>query len=144
MFDLIIGIILLVFSVFLVIAVLMQEGKSHNLSGTIAGGADTFFGKNKGQAVSKKLSVLTTVVAVIFVLLVCTVYVRNAENKTDNESFWEMVVGSGEEEKTEDTTAADTTAATAEETTAAEAEDTTAADAEETTAEQTEETTVAE
>ena len=131
MFDLIIGIILLVFSVFLVIAVLMQEGKSHNLSGTIAGGADTFFGKNKGQAVSKKLSVLTTVVAVIFVLLVCTVYVRNAENKTDNESFWEMVVGSGEEDKAEDTTAAD-------------AEETTAADAEETTAEQAEDTTAAE
>lgn len=136
MFDLIIGIILLVFSVFLVIAVLMQEGKSHNLSGTIAGGADTFFGKNKGQAVSKKLSVLTSVVAIIFVLLVCTVYVRNAENKTDNESFWEMVVGSGDEDKTEDTTAAqDTTAAEAEETTAAEAEDTTAEQAEDTTAE---------
>ncbi|MDD6095249.1 MAG: preprotein translocase subunit SecG [Clostridia bacterium] len=136
MFDLIIGIILLVFSVFLVIAVLMQEGKSHNLSGTIAGGADTFFGKNKGQAVSKKLSVLTSVVAIIFVLLVCTVYVRNAENKTDNESFWEMVVGSGDEDKTEDTTAAqDTTAAAAEETTAAEAEDTTAEQAEDTTAE---------
>lgn len=136
MFDLIIGIILLVFSVFLVIAVLMQEGKSHNLSGTIAGGADTFFGKNKGQAVSKKLSVLTSVVAIIFVLLVCTVYVRNAENKTDNESFWEMVVGSGDEDKTEDTTAAqDTTAAAAEETTAAEAEDTTAEQAGDTTAE---------
>ena len=136
MFDLIIGIILLVFSVFLVIAVLMQEGKSHNLSGTIAGGADTFFGKNKGQAVSKKLSVLTSVVAIIFVLLVCTVYVRNAENKTDNESFWEMVVGSGDEDKTEDTTAAqDTTAAAAEETTAAEAEDTTAEQTGDTTAE---------
>ena len=123
MFDLIIGIILLVFSVFLVIAVLMQEGKSHNLSGTIAGGADTFFGKNKGQAVSKKLSVLTSIVAVIFVLLVCTVYVRNAENKTENETFWEMLAGGEKEDaKTEDTAdkAEEKTETTAAETTAAE------------------------
>lgn len=133
MFDLIVGIILIVFSVFLVVAVLMQEGKSHNLSGTIAGGADTFFGKNKGQAVSRKLSVLTSVVAVIFVLLVCTVYIRSAENTNGNESFWEMVMGSESEDTTAaddhdhdhedeaDTTAADTTAAetTAAETTAA-------------------------
>ena len=113
-FELVIGIILLVFSVFLVVAVLMQEGKSHNLSGTIAGGADTFFGKNKGQAVSKKLSVVTSVVAVIFVLLVCTVYIVNTDNKNDNESFWEMVVG-GDDEKAEipaDTSAAETPADT--------------------------------
>ena len=41
---LIIGIILLAFAVFLIVAVLMQQGKSHNLSGAIAGGAETFPG----------------------------------------------------------------------------------------------------
>ena len=40
--QIVIGIILIVFAVFLIIAVLMQQGKSHNLSGTIAGGAETF------------------------------------------------------------------------------------------------------
>ena len=73
--QIVIGIILLVFAVFLIVAVLMQQGKSHNLSGTIAGGAETFFGKSKAQTINKKLSVLTTVVALVFVLLVSTVYV---------------------------------------------------------------------
>ena len=73
--QIVIGIILLVFAVFLIVAVLMQQGKSHNLSGTIAGGAETFFGKSKAQTINKKLSVLTTVVAIVFVLLVSPVYV---------------------------------------------------------------------
>lgn len=45
------------------------------LSGTIAGGAETFFGKSKAQTLDKKLSVVTTVVAVVFVALVLCVYV---------------------------------------------------------------------
>jgi preprotein translocase subunit SecG len=69
------GIIMLVASVFLIIAVLMQSGKSHNLSGAIAGGAETFFGKTKGKALDKKLSRLTTIVAIVFVVLVVIVYV---------------------------------------------------------------------
>ena len=116
-FELVIGIILLVFSVFLVVAVLMQEGKSHNLSGTIAGGADTFFGKSKGQTVSRKLSVLTTVVAIIFVVLVCAVYIVSADNKNENEGFWDMLTGNDSAV----TTVADDTAA-ADETTVAEKE----------------------
>ena len=54
--DLILGIVLLVAAIFLVVAVLMQNGKSRRLSGTIAGGAETFFGKEKGKAIDKKLT----------------------------------------------------------------------------------------
>ncbi|MBR6675955.1 MAG: preprotein translocase subunit SecG, partial [Clostridia bacterium] len=72
---LIIGIILLLFALFLIVAVLMQQGKAHNLSGAIAGGAETFFGKSKASSINKKLSILTTVVAIVFVVLVCVVYV---------------------------------------------------------------------
>lgn len=98
---LIIGIILLVFAVFLIVAVLMQQGKAHNLSGAIAGGAETFFGKSKAQTMNKKLSVLTSVVAVIFVVLVCAVYVMQPSSKTagDYDSFWEMLFDAGEEEE---------------------------------------------
>ena len=67
------AIILLVAAVFLVVAVLMQSGKDHNLSGTISGGADTFFGKSKGKTIDKILSKVTTVVAILFVLLVIVV-----------------------------------------------------------------------
>ncbi len=69
-----IGIILIVAAIFLTIAVLMQHGKSHNLSGTIAGASETFFGKSKASTIDKKLSVLTTVVAIIFVILVLVAY----------------------------------------------------------------------
>lgn len=69
-----IGIILIVAAVFLTIAVLMQHGKSHNLSGTIAGASETFFGKSKASTIDKKLSVLTTVVAIVFVVLVLVAY----------------------------------------------------------------------
>ena len=73
--EIIFGVIILVFAVFLVVAVLMQHGKSKNLSGTIAGGAETFFGKEKGRTIDKVLSTLTTVVAVIFVIGVLLLYI---------------------------------------------------------------------
>ena len=100
---LVIGIILLVFAVFLIVAVLMQQGKAHNLSGTIAGGAETFFGKTKGQTINKKLSVLTTVVAIIFALLVCTVYVMQPTSEAQGEinsfsDMWEVLFGDGDAE----------------------------------------------
>lgn len=73
--EIVLGAILIAVSLFLIVAVLLQSSKSHGLSGTIAGGAETFFGKSKAQTLDKKLSVLTAVVAVIFVALVLTVYV---------------------------------------------------------------------
>lgn len=69
------GIVLLVMAVFLIVAVLMQSGKDKKLSGTIAGGAETFFGKASSDKWDKKLSVLTTVVAIIFVLVVIAMYI---------------------------------------------------------------------
>ena len=72
--EIAIGIILIVTAVFLVIAVLMQQGKNHNLSGAIAGGAETFFGKTKGSSLDKKLSKLTSIVAVVFTLVVLVSY----------------------------------------------------------------------
>lgn len=77
------GIIVIIASVFLVVAVLMQQGKSHNLSGTIAGGAETFFGKSKAQTVNKKLNTLTTIVAVVFVVIVLVFYISQ-DNTTDS------------------------------------------------------------
>ena len=76
------GIVVIVMSVFLIIAVLMQQGKQHNLSGTIAGAADTFFGKTKGSTISKKLSVITSIVAIIFVILVLAFYIVQTPNDT--------------------------------------------------------------
>ncbi len=68
------GVVLLVMAVFLIVAVLMQSGKDKKLSGTIAGGAETFFGKTKANKMEKTLSVVTTIVAVVFALVVIAMY----------------------------------------------------------------------
>lgn len=103
--EVLMGIILLVASVFLVIAVLMQSGKSHNLSGSIAGGAETFFGKTKGKAIDKMLSKVTTVVAIVFVVLVIVVYVIQPVEYVDTDKwFKENFDSSVEDTATEETT----------------------------------------
>ncbi|MBO5110500.1 MAG: preprotein translocase subunit SecG [Clostridia bacterium] len=79
--DLILGIVLLVAAIFLVVAVLMQNGKSRRLSGTIAGGAETFFGKEKGKAIDKKLSKITAIVAVVFVVFTLVAFL--IQDQTD-------------------------------------------------------------
>ncbi len=80
--ELAIGIILIVAALFLTIAVLMQHGKDHNLSGTIAGASESFFGKSKSTTLDKKLSVLTSVVAVVFVILVLVMYLGQGGGDT--------------------------------------------------------------
>lgn len=70
-----IEILLLVLGVFLVAAVLMQQGKAHGLSGAIAGGAETFFGKEKAKNMNKKLSIVTTVFGAVFVVAVLVLYI---------------------------------------------------------------------
>ncbi len=53
-------------SLVLIVVVLMQSGKSAGLSGSIAGGAETFFGKNKGKTLDAILRKWTAAFAVVF------------------------------------------------------------------------------
>ena len=80
-----IGIILLAAALFLVVAVLLQSGKSQGLSGSISGGngSETYFGRNKGKSKEKKLNTLTIVVAIVFVLIVLGVFLSQ-----DYVSIW--------------------------------------------------------
>ena len=68
-YELALAIGLILLSVFLIIVVLLQESKSAGLSGAIAGGADTFFGKHKGRTMEAKLEKATRFVAIIFFVL---------------------------------------------------------------------------
>lgn len=47
--EIILAVLLILSSVILTVVILMQESRQAGLSGAIAGGADTFFGKNKGR-----------------------------------------------------------------------------------------------
>lgn len=116
-----IGIVLILAALFLVVSVLMQSGKSHNLSGTIAGGAETFFGKSKGSTIDKKLSKLTTIVAVVFVVLVLVSYLmQDTVDLSDIQQSLNTTVHDHDIETVEDGTAEETAATeeTAEETAA--------------------------
>lgn len=72
--EIILGIVLLLLAVALIALVLMQQGKDKRLSGAIAGGSDTFYGKSGGAGKDKILSIATTVCAIVFVVIVIAMY----------------------------------------------------------------------
>lgn len=67
MLNTIVTIIHVILSVVLIAVVLFQSGKQAGLSGSIGGGAETFFGKNKARTLDGMLEKATAVVAILFV-----------------------------------------------------------------------------
>ena len=57
-----------ILSIFLIAVVLLQSGKAAGLSGSIGGGAETFFGKNKAQTLDGILEKVTGIVAILFII----------------------------------------------------------------------------
>lgn len=53
----------------LVAVVLLQSGKSAGLSGSIAGGAEQLFGKQKARGIDAILERTTVVLAIVFFIL---------------------------------------------------------------------------
>ena len=53
----------------LIVLVLMQQGKTAGLSGAIAGGAETFFGKKKASSMEGKMLLYTKITATVFMVL---------------------------------------------------------------------------
>ena len=68
-FEIVFGVVLIVLSITITALVLLQEGNSKGLSGAIAGGAETFFGKNKGRTMEAKLVKLTKIVGIGFFVI---------------------------------------------------------------------------
>lgn len=69
-FATVLAIVDIVICALLVFLVVFQEGNDKGM-GIIGGGADTFFGKEKGRTIDSKLKRLTTILAIAFA--VCTV-----------------------------------------------------------------------
>ena len=67
-YEILIGVILVIASVLIVIIVLMQQSRQSGLSGAIAGGSESFFGKNKGRTIDAILEKWTSVVAILFLV----------------------------------------------------------------------------
>ncbi|MBQ7960198.1 MAG: preprotein translocase subunit SecG [Clostridia bacterium] len=99
-------IIHILISVILIVSVLMQHGKQQGLSGAIAGGAETFFGKNKGKTLDGILQKVTSVVAILFVVssIVLVVYTTGGK-KTELPESTEVVDTNAGDAAEADTTA---------------------------------------
>ena len=62
-------IILLVASIILTVSILLQSSNSAGLSGSIGGGAEQLFGKKRSSGYDVILSKISTVTAVLFIVL---------------------------------------------------------------------------
>jgi preprotein translocase subunit SecG len=67
--------ILLVCAVVITVAVLFQKSGEKGLSGTIAGGSETYYGKDKSGGIDKKLFKWTLITGIVFAVAVIAVYV---------------------------------------------------------------------
>ncbi|ANE46861.1 preprotein translocase subunit SecG [Paenibacillus swuensis] len=67
--EIFLKVLLIIFSVGLIAAVLLQKGKSAGLSGAISGGAEHLFGKTKARGMELFLNRLTMGLAAGFFIL---------------------------------------------------------------------------
>lgn len=62
------NVILIIASIVLIVSVLMQSGKTAGLSGSIGGGAEQLFGKQKAEGYDKLFDRITKIAAVLFIV----------------------------------------------------------------------------
>ena len=79
--SIVLDIVLILISLVLIAAVLMQQGQRQGL-GAIAGGAETFFGKNKSRGLDGKLQKITKIAAVVFIILAIVTTIIVAHNSS--------------------------------------------------------------
>ena len=65
--NVIVTVLLVITALILIATVLLQPGESNGL-GAIAGGAETFFGKNKAKTMEGKLALATKISAALFII----------------------------------------------------------------------------
>lgn len=66
--EIVINILHIIVCIAIIAVVLLQSGRSAGISGAITGGAETFFGKNKGRTINAMLSKYTGVAAIVFLI----------------------------------------------------------------------------
>ena len=69
MLKMVFSVIQVLVGLFVIVVVLLQEGKTAGMNGAISGGADTFLSKNKAKSWDAKLARYTKWVAIAFVIL---------------------------------------------------------------------------
>ena len=74
-FQIVIGFVLLALAIVISVLVMFQSGNDGKLSGTIAGGSETFYGKSKARDRDKTLSLWTGVCSAVFAVAVIVLYI---------------------------------------------------------------------
>ncbi len=67
--EYILGALVILVSLVIIIAIILQPGRRAGINGAISGGADTFLSKNKARTFDAFLSRWTKYVAIIFFIL---------------------------------------------------------------------------
>ncbi len=67
--EIIIGALVILVSLIIIVAVLLQQGRRAGINGAISGGADTFLSKNKARTVDASLARWTKYIAILFFVL---------------------------------------------------------------------------
>ena len=94
-FYLVSSIVLLISAIVLVVVILIQSNSSKGLSGAIAGGSDTFYGRNKGKSIDKKLMIVTIVLTVVFALLSLAVFSLQTNSATIQD-WWNNLINNSQ------------------------------------------------
>ena len=67
--EIIIGAVVILVSLVIIVAILLQPGRRAGINGVISGGADTFLSKNKARDFDSFLARWTKYVAILFFVL---------------------------------------------------------------------------
>lgn len=86
-------VLLFLSAVFIVIAVTIQKSSDEGLSGTISGGSETYYGKDKSMRTGRLLNKWTLIAVVVFAVAVIVAYVMQPDytQSYNNLDYWQQV-----------------------------------------------------
>ena len=93
--EIVLLVLLLVSAAFIVVAVVLQKSNEDGLSGTISGGSETFYGKDKSSDTDRVLYKWTLIAAIVFGLAVLVVFVIQPDYaKSYTLDSWKDIINS--------------------------------------------------
>ena len=93
--EIVLLVLLLISAAFIVVAVVLQKSNEDGLSGTISGGAETFYGKDKSSGAERALFKWTLIAAIVFGVAVLVVFVIQPDYAQSYElDAWKDIINS--------------------------------------------------
>ena len=91
--EYILPILLLACALFIVVSVTIKKSSEGGLSGTIAGGSETYYGKDKSMKKGRLLSKWTLIIVAVFAVAVVVAYVMQPDytQSYNNLDYWQKI-----------------------------------------------------